>query len=116
MIQCIIVSDLIRKMNSILTLIKREPKKFLGRWTVDYCSEVLNTKIRLANEDNCGTCHFTTTQQMESKGKNYKEVTEATWRYQEYINVAVCGRKLNKTFVNTSHDIDMQIQHYICMH
>ena len=26
----------------------------LGRWNVEYCQEILNRKIYLANQDNCG--------------------------------------------------------------
>jgi hypothetical protein len=32
-----------------------ETKK-LGRWNIDYCSKITNTKIDLANEDHCGPC------------------------------------------------------------
>jgi hypothetical protein len=30
--------------------------KQLGRWNIDYCSKITNTKIDLANEDHCGPC------------------------------------------------------------
>ena len=28
----------------------------LGRWNVDYCRKIINTKVELSNEDHCGTC------------------------------------------------------------
>ena len=29
-------------------------KQSLGRWAIDYCPNKINTKVKLANEDNCG--------------------------------------------------------------
>ena len=29
-------------------------KQPLGRWNIDYCSNKINTKVKLANEDNSG--------------------------------------------------------------
>ena len=38
-------------------LINKVPEtKQLGRWNIDYCSKIQNTKIDLANEDHCGPC------------------------------------------------------------
>jgi hypothetical protein len=38
-------------------LINKVPEtKKLGRWNIDYCSKITNTKIDLANEDHCGPC------------------------------------------------------------
>ena len=28
----------------------------LGRWNIDYCSEKINRKVDLSNEDHCGPC------------------------------------------------------------
>lgn len=36
---------------------KSENKVLLGRWTINYCNEVRNMKIDLANEDHCGSCN-----------------------------------------------------------
>ncbi len=30
--------------------------KPLGRWNIDYCNKVMDSKIDLANEDHCGPC------------------------------------------------------------
>jgi len=30
--------------------------KPLGRWKIDYCSNKINDKIDLSNEDHCGPC------------------------------------------------------------
>jgi hypothetical protein len=30
--------------------------KPLGRWNIDYCTQKLNQKIDLSNEDHCGPC------------------------------------------------------------
>ena len=37
------------------TTISPNIKYQLGRWNVVYCQEILNRKIYLANQDNCGT-------------------------------------------------------------
>jgi len=38
----------------------------LGRWNIDYCDKKINKKIKLNNEDHCGTCH--------SKYNSYKDI------------------------------------------
>lgn len=46
-------------MNFIKRIIQRiigEDKKVLGRWNIEYCSEKINKKIDLSNEDHCGPC------------------------------------------------------------
>jgi len=30
--------------------------KPLGRWNIDYCNKIINSKIDLSNEDHCGPC------------------------------------------------------------
>jgi len=30
-------------------------RKNLGRWNIDYCPNIINTKVKLANEDNSGS-------------------------------------------------------------
>ena len=37
----------------------REPKKTLGRWTIDTCSQKMSRKIDQSNEDHCGPCGYT---------------------------------------------------------
>jgi hypothetical protein len=41
--------------NIIHKLINKE-KKLLGRWNLEYCSNKIDNKIDLANEDHCGPC------------------------------------------------------------
>jgi hypothetical protein len=33
-----------------------KPFSVLGRWQIDYNHKIINRKIDLANDDNCGTC------------------------------------------------------------
>ena len=28
----------------------------LGRWSIEYCPTILETRVKLTNEDHCGTC------------------------------------------------------------
>ena len=37
----------------------REPKKLLGRWSLDYCPRKIERKIDQSNEDHCGPCGYT---------------------------------------------------------
>jgi len=34
----------------------KDEKKVLGRWNIEYCSQKINNKIDLSNEDHCGPC------------------------------------------------------------
>jgi hypothetical protein len=46
-------------MKLIRFIIKRFIKieqNMLGRWNTEICSKIVNRKIDLANEDNCGPC------------------------------------------------------------
>lgn len=48
----------------------KEDKKILGRWNINYCEKITNTKIDRANEDHCGPCQKTlkkTTKQINGK-------------------------------------------------
>lgn len=36
----------------------REPKKILGRWTMETCQNKIARKIDLSNEDHCGPCGY----------------------------------------------------------
>ena len=94
------------RMNTISFLFKRDPKKFLGRWNVDYCQDVLHSKIRMANEDHCGTCGNTviTEQLKKHRLKHIKEFKD------EYINVTIRSRTEPK--IDT---MERQIEYYICM-
>jgi len=35
---------------------RKEEKKILGRWNIDYCDVKMSKKIDLSNEDHCGPC------------------------------------------------------------
>jgi hypothetical protein len=65
----------------IVKFSKKEEKKILGRWNIDYCDR-MNRKIDLSNEDHCGTCvgDFT---------KNIKNDYEDEY-YAPYISENVC--------------------------
>jgi hypothetical protein len=28
----------------------------LGRWSIEYCPTIVETRVKLTNEDHCGTC------------------------------------------------------------
>jgi hypothetical protein len=47
-------------MNRLVSNIKRllfTPKEFeLGRWKINYCSNIITDKVKMANEDHCGVC------------------------------------------------------------
>ena len=109
----------ISKMNRLSFLFKNDPKTVLGRWNVDYCQHTLHTKIMMANEDHCGTCgnsmisaRMTEHAKLHkiNKVREYKTKTDATRRYNEYINAAVKGRKI----VGKSN-FEKQIDYYVCM-
>ena len=35
---------------------KKQPKNHLGRWNIENCNNVVDSKIDLSNEDHCGPC------------------------------------------------------------
>jgi len=42
----------------------------LGRWKLDYCSNQINRKIDMANEDHCCPCGQNLTQETEPNTRN----------------------------------------------
>ena len=45
----------------------------LGRWNIDYCNKILDSKIDLANEDHCGPCgQYSILKSNNEKEKMYK--------------------------------------------
>ena len=42
--------------NIVRTLFIKDIKTPLGRWAIDYCTNTINSKVDLSNEDNCGSC------------------------------------------------------------
>ncbi len=111
---------MISNMNTLSFLFKRDPVKLLGRWNVDYCQQILHTKVKLANEDHCGTCNISTIPDVVKNNnasiKMSKVEKDATRRYNEYINMAIRNRKNNSKNVSSANtDINKQIEHYICM-
>lgn len=108
-------------MNRLSFLFKNDPKKYLGRWSVETCQLTLHAKILMANEDHCGTCGSSaiSSRIMEhaklhksNKIRESKTKTDAARRYNEYLNAAVRGRKV----LVTDPDLERQIEYYICMH
>jgi hypothetical protein len=97
-------------MNALSFLFKRDTKKYLGRWTVDYCDRVLHTKVLLANQDHCGTCETVPIR----RGKN----GNGNQRYNEYINAAIQRRipAVKNTVYNEDDRVAKEIEYYICMH
>jgi hypothetical protein len=43
-------------LSYIKKAIAKDVPKPLGRWAIVYCTNQINTKIDLANEDHCGPC------------------------------------------------------------
>ena len=37
-------------------IVMKDTLKPLGRWNLDYCVKKLDEKVKLNNEDHCGTC------------------------------------------------------------
>ena len=56
-------------MNQFKTFVKRMiPKviqKPVGRWRLENCSEMLNQKVDLSNEDHCGSCGLYALQKLD---------------------------------------------------
>ena len=42
--------------NILKRIFMKDEKKVLGRWNIEYCSQKINNKIDLSNEDHCGPC------------------------------------------------------------
>jgi formate dehydrogenase assembly factor FdhD len=102
-------------MSAFSFLFKRDPKVFLGRWKVDHCQMIQNRKVMLANEDHCGTCHYSKIAEQMNRAKKveeFKQKTDAERRYNEYINAAVKSRRITST---TPDNLEKQIEYYICM-
>ena len=49
----------------IKNLIKKPSQPVLGRWKIEQCTEKLNRKIDLSNEDHCGPCGQYTTHKLK---------------------------------------------------
>jgi hypothetical protein len=43
----------------------------LGRWSIEYCPTIVETRVKLANEDHCGTC--TTFRKEDTASKDKKQ-------------------------------------------
>lgn len=68
----------------------QDPKKYLGRWTVDYCQLALDNKITYANEDNCGSCGNTRINERlvkitsVDKPRKQKQISMNSFKYKHY--------------------------------
>jgi len=47
---------IINYFNFLSKIVNKDNKKVLGRWNTDYCSNKINIKVDLSNEDHCGIC------------------------------------------------------------
>lgn len=68
--------------------------KPLGRWNIDYCTQKMNQKIDLSNEDHCGPCgQYIISKKVSIQGDNVVNtlVTEKT--------VVFSTKKLQKSIV-----------------
>ena len=45
-----------KQIIQIITKFFKDPPKQLGRWNIESCTQKMNTKIDLSNEDHCGPC------------------------------------------------------------
>ena len=43
-------------LSIIRNIIPKELPISLGRWRIEYCNVKINNTVKLANEDNCGSC------------------------------------------------------------
>ena len=50
----------------IRNIIPKEIPTYLGRWKIDYCNVKINNTVKLANENNCGTCNQYSTDKLNS--------------------------------------------------
>lgn len=65
-----------RFINTIVRKVVNENHKPLGRWNIDYCSEIINKKIDLSNEDNCGPCGQYIIDKIHTGSKTNKTIVE----------------------------------------
>lgn len=67
-------------MNYIVKIVKKllqNEEKVLGRWNIDYSYQIINRKIDLSNQDNCGVSRYIILNK-SIKNTSYKNI--------EYIN------------------------------
>ena len=50
------MKSIIQIMKCVVQRIIPNESKPLGRWNIDYCTQKMNQKIDLSNEDHCGPC------------------------------------------------------------
>ena len=48
-------------------IVMKDTLKPLGRWNIDYCVKKLDEKVKLTNEDHCGTCGDTKKEEKKDK-------------------------------------------------
>jgi hypothetical protein len=76
------IASLIEKMNI------REPKKTLGRWSIDTCPQKMSRKVDQSNEDHCGPCGYTVQDPIPSVPKKY-------WYYDKTVK-SLFSREIEK--------------------
>ncbi len=53
----------------------------LGRWSIEYCPTIVETRVKLTNEDHCGTCGNMKPLHTKTSNSN----TKYSKLYDEYI-------------------------------
>lgn len=62
-------------IRSVLTKFKiSDTPILLGRWNLDYCQVVLDRKVTLSNEDNCGICYSNQFQNMIIRNQQEEDI------------------------------------------
>ena len=70
----------------------REPKKILGRWTIDTCSQKMKRKIDQSNEDHCGPCGYSSPPSdkeiilYDNTPTGLAKIPKKYWHYDKTIN------------------------------
>jgi len=56
-----------RFITNVKDVFSKDTPKLLGRWNLDYCAVKLDEKVKLTNEDHCGTCGDTKKEEKEKE-------------------------------------------------
>ena len=73
-----IIKCVTEKLINIIKTYSKEDKKILGRWNIESCSKKLDTKIDLANEDNCGPCGYYILEKLKITKTTKQAITNET--------------------------------------
>lgn len=71
-----------RIIKVIINRLAPRPSPPLGRWRLDYCSNKVEHKVNLTNEDHCGPCSYYRLSKVSSDTKtNSKTITTSDEDY-----------------------------------